>query len=291
MRLAEVETDILIIGETGTGKEVAARAVHDFSARGKSRFVAVNCGAIPESMLESELFGHEPGSFTGAKERRIGKIEHANGGTLFLDEIESMPLSAQVRLLRVLQERTLERLGSNKEVALDIRVVSAAKQDLGDLARRGLFREDLVYRLDVARVELPPLRERKSDISLLFIYFLGHAERRLGRTGLQASPAELRQLEARPWPGNVRQLRNAAERYALGIYDSPQIADAHAARPAVDTLEWQINLHERAIILERLSRNDGKIGATAETLGISRKTLYLKMKKLGISNMDLTEVQ
>lgn len=159
-RIAGAATDILVLGETGTGKEVTARALHDFSGR-KGRFVAVNCGAIPETMLESELFGHEAGAFTGAKDKRIGKIEHAHGGTLFLDEIESMPLPAQVRLLRVLQERVIERLGSNDEVAVDLQVVAATKADLHQLARQGRFREDLAYRLDIARVELPALSVRR----------------------------------------------------------------------------------------------------------------------------------
>ncbi|WP_439501922.1 sigma-54-dependent transcriptional regulator [Aminobacter ciceronei] len=278
-RIAGAATDVLVIGETGTGKEVTARAIHDFSGR-KGRFVAVNCGAIPETMLETELLGHEAGAFTGARERRIGKIEHASGGTLFLDEIESMPLVAQVRLLRVLQERVIERLGSNVELPVDIKVVAATKADLHQLARQGKFREDLVFRLDIARVEIPPLAARKSDVGLLFRHFLGLAAKRQGRTAPKVEAAWLAELESRSWPGNVRELRNVAERFMLGLEDH-----AMFDRPAgnSDSLEARMDRHERAVILDSLAHHDGRIGATADTLGISRKTLYLKMRKFGIS--------
>lgn len=278
-RIAAAKTDVLIIGETGTGKEVAARAIHDFSSHGKGRFVAINCGAIPETMLESELFGHEPGAFTGARERRIGKIEYANGGTLFLDEIESMPMAAQVRLLRVLQERTIERLGSNKEVPVDIRVVSATKYDLHKLATEGKFREDLIYRLDIARIEIPPLRDRTGDVRLLFRHFLDLAARRQGHIAPLVEPQMLARLATRPWPGNVRELRNVAERFVLGLEGEP-------SRPQTsrgDTLEAQLDRHERQLILDALQANDGRIGATADALAISRKTLYLKMRKFEIA--------
>jgi two-component system C4-dicarboxylate transport response regulator DctD len=277
-RIAGASTDVLVIGLTGTGKEVTARALHDFSGR-KGRFVAVNCGAIPETMLESELFGHEAGSFTGARERRIGKIEHAHGGTLFLDEIESMPLIAQVRLLRVLQERVIERLGSNDELPVDIRVVAATKADLHGLAAQDKFREDLAYRLDIARVEIPPLSARKGDISLLFHHFLDLAAKRQGRTPPKIDAAILSGLDRRPWPGNVRELRNVAERFVLGLEENagPDLP----ARPL--TLEGQMDRLERSIILDCLASQDGRVSATAEALGISRKTLYLKMRKHGIA--------
>ena len=278
-RIADAATDVLVIGETGTGKEVTARAIHDFSGR-KGRFVAVNCGAIPETMLETELLGHEAGAFTGARERRVGKIEHANGGTLFLDEIESMPLVAQVRLLRVLQERVIERLGSNVELPVDIKVVAATKADLHQLARQGKFREDLVFRLDIARVEIPPLASRRSDVGPLFRHFLGLAAKRQGRTPPKVEAGWLAELEGRSWPGNVRELRNVAERFMLGLEDHPT-----SDRPTGDTdsLEARMDRHERAVILDSLAHHDGRIGATADTLGISRKTLYLKMRKFGIS--------
>lgn len=276
--LAEAETDVLLLGETGTGKEVAARALHDFGRRRDGRFVAVNCGAIPETMIESELFGHEPGAFTGARERRIGKIEHASGGTLFLDEIESMPMTAQIRLLRVLQERTIERLGSNKEIPVDIRVVAATKADLAALAGKGAFREDLVYRLNVVTVRLPPLRERRDDVPVLFNHFLGLAAARQARAAPSLAPAFLEKLQQQDWPGNVRELRNAAERYLLGLdEDEPPRTDG--SRHGMLTLEQQVDMAERRVIEEALTRFGGRIGATAEALGITRKTLYLKMKK------------
>ena len=278
-RIAGAATDILVLGETGTGKEVTARALHDFSGR-KGRFVAVNCGAIPETMLESELFGHEAGAFTGAKEKRIGKIEYADGGTLFLDEIESMPLAAQVRLLRVLQERVIERLGSNAELPVDLQVVAATKADLHELARQGRFREDLAYRLDIARIEIPPLVARKGDVTLLFQHFLEPAARRQGRAAPRVDATFLADLDRRPWPGNVRELRNVAERYALGLEGG---AAAEADDDRGQTLEAQLDRVERAIILDTLAAHDGRVGATAETLGISRKTLYLKMRKFDIA--------
>ncbi|NRP22421.1 C4-dicarboxylate transport transcriptional regulatory protein DctD [Ensifer adhaerens] len=278
-RIAAAATDALIIGETGTGKEVTARALHDFSGR-KGRFVAVNCGAIPETILESELFGHEAGAFTGAREKRIGKIEYADGGTLFLDEIESMPLAAQVRLLRVLQERVIERLGSNIELPVDMRVVAATKADLHAAAKKGDFREDLAYRLDIARVELPPLAQRKGDVGLLFQHFLGLAARRQGRTPPRVSAELLADLNGRPWPGNVRELRNVAERFVLGLEDRSELDRATSSG---ETLEVQMDRLERAILLDSLARNDGRVGATADALGISRKTLYLKMRKFDIA--------
>ncbi len=191
---------MLLLGETGTGKEVAARALHDFGRRRQGRFVAVNCGAIPETMIESELFGHEPGAFTGARERRIGKLEHASGGTLFLDEIESMPPSAQVRLLRVLQERTIERLGSNKEIPVNLRVVAATKADLAVLATQGTFREDLLYRLNVVTLRLPPLRERRDDVPMLFRHFLDLAASREGRAAPEPDP-NFSRIRSRRWNG------------------------------------------------------------------------------------------
>lgn len=285
MRLADVDTDILLLGETGTGKEVAARALHDLGKRRRGQFVAVNCGAIPETMLESELFGHEAGAFTGATSKRIGKIEYANGGTLFLDEIESMPLGAQVRLLRVLQERVLERLGSNQPVKLDVRVVTAAKERLTDLAAAGRFREDLAYRLDIARVDLPPLRDRVGDAPLLFLYFLESAAKRHGLPRAEVPATVLTALSLRPWHGNVRELRNAAERFALGIDDLDEEGTRDLGS-GDETLEEQLDRCERAILQQALARNSGKVGVTATALGISRKTLYLKMGKHGLGGGD-----
>lgn len=283
-RLANVPVDVLLVGETGTGKEVAARAIHDFSNRSAGRFVAINCGALPENVLESELFGHEPGSFTGASERRIGRIEYASGGTLFLDEIESMPLLSQVHLLRVLQERSVVRLGSNIERPVDLRVISATKKSLTALAEVGLFREDLAYRLDIARLDIPPLRQRGGDVVFLFLHFLDLAARRLGcAPPLVDAPARQRLL-AHDWPGNIRELRNVAERYVLGLDDvfASSGASPSATAPAT-TLEAQVDQAERGIIVQALAEHDGRIGDTAKALSISRKTLYLKMRKLGLS--------
>ena len=276
-RIAGAATDILVLGDTGTGKEVTARALHDFSGR-KGRFVAVNCGAIPETMLESELFGHEAGAFTGAREKRIGKIEHAHGGTLFLDEIESMPLAAQVRLLRVLQERIIERLGSNDEVRVDLQVVAATKADLHQLGRQGKFREDLAYRLDIARIEIPPLSARRGDIGLLFHHFLDLASRR--RAALR------RALRRHFLPGSAGETGPAtcgscatspsATCSALRTYRPVPVSRPVRRWRRVWTT-WSVRS-----CVDSLAEQDGRIGATADALGISRKTLYLKMRKHGL---------
>ncbi|MFJ5369359.1 sigma-54-dependent transcriptional regulator [Bosea sp. CER48] len=283
--LADADADVLLFGETGTGKEVAARALHDLGKRHAGRFVAVNCGAIPETMIESELFGHEAGAFTGARERRIGKIEHASGGTLFLDEIESMPLATQVRLLRAVQERRIERLGSNREIAVDIRIVAATKTDLAALAKAGGFREDLVYRLNVVTLRLPPLRDRREDIPPLFQHFLALAAARAGRSPPPLGRDLLQRLARQDWPGNVRELRNAAERSLLGMDEDFDDVDTAAALPdaAGRTLEEQVALAEADAIGAALKRHGGRIGITASALGITRKTLYLKMRRYGLS--------
>ncbi|QIB33962.1 sigma-54-dependent transcriptional regulator [Ancylobacter pratisalsi] len=277
--LADTRTDVLIFGETGTGKEMAARALHDFGRRRAGRFVAVNCAAIPENMIESELFGHEAGAFTGARERRIGKIEHAHKGTLFLDEIESMPLAAQTRLLRALQERSIERLGSNVEIQVDIRVLAATKVDLLALSGEGRFREDLLYRLNTVTVRLPPLRDRRDDIPALFRHFVTLLAERDGVPAEPAGAATLAQMMARPWPGNVRELRNAAERHVLGLGEADEAVPAPADGLS---LEAMVDIAERQAIAQVLVRHGGRVGQSAEALGISRKTLYLKMRKHGL---------
>ena len=277
-RLAETSVDVLLMGETGTGKEVAARVLHDFGVGRNHPFVAVNCGALAETVLESELFGHEAGAFTGASKQRIGKIEHANGGTLFLDEIESMPLSAQVRLLRVLQERSLVRLGSNKEIPVKLRVITAAKEDLVEASKQGRFREDLAYRLDVARVDIPPLRARTGDAEILFAYFLMLAAEREAMPPPPISPALNAFVARHSWPGNIREVRNRAEKYFLGL-DPPAIPSDEADEPS---LQSHRDAAEAVAITQALRTNNFRVGRTAESLGISRKTLYLKMQKLGI---------
>ncbi|MDH3525523.1 MAG: sigma-54 dependent transcriptional regulator, partial [Acidobacteriota bacterium] len=198
-RFAGADVDVLIVGETGTGKELVARCLHHQSGRAGGRFVAINCGAVPESVFESELFGHEAGAFTGAQSRRIGKLEHADGGTLLLDEIESLPLHLQVKVLRALQERVIERLGSNEPRQIDIRVLAATKSDLRAASERGTFRADLFYRLDVARIEVPPLARRLEDIPLLFRHFLLRAGSRYGREAPAVTPETLRELASRSW--------------------------------------------------------------------------------------------
>ncbi|WP_062225958.1 sigma-54-dependent transcriptional regulator [Aureimonas frigidaquae] len=285
-RVAAASADVLVHGQTGTGKEVVARALHDFGNR-KGRFVAINCGAIPESMIEAELFGHEAGAFTNANERRIGQVEYASGGTLFLDEIESMPLVAQVRMLRVLQERRIVRLGSNAERPVDIRVIAATKADLHALAAEGRFRADLAFRLDIARIELPPLAQRRDDILPLFEHFLRLAALREGIAPPSIPAALARDLEGRDWPGNVRELRNVAERFCLGLEDVPDMP------VAVDfgddrRLDVQMDRFEATLIADALARNSGRIGETAAMLGISRKTLYLKMRRHALSAADAT---
>ncbi|PUB81494.1 MAG: DNA-binding response regulator [gamma proteobacterium symbiont of Ctena orbiculata] len=283
-QLADTAADILLMGETGTGKELVARSLHEHSQRRDKNFVAVNCGAIPENLIESELFGHEKGAFTGAENLRIGKFEYANHGSVFLDEVESMPLPAQVRLLRVLQERSLERIGSNESIELDIRIVAATKVDLKAAAERGEFREDLYYRLNVVTLELPPLRERREDIPLLFQHFLLVAAARYGKVA-PAMPDNISQkLMSFNWPGNVRELRNAAERFVLlGDECGLQLDEKSVTSPCVPlTLPEHVEVFERAMIEQALSESGGVIKKTMELLGLPRKTLYDKMQKYGL---------
>lgn len=279
MRLANTSVDVLLLGETGTGKEVAARILHDFGVGQQAPFVAINCGALADSVIESELFGHEAGSFTGADRQRIGKIEQANGGTLFLDEIESMSMAAQVRLLRVLQERTLVRMGSNKEIPLKLRIVTAAKDDLIALGNTGRFRQDLAYRLDIARVELPPLRARGEDVLVIFEHFLNLAAQREGHAPPPIPPNLRAALLDHDWPGNIREVRNRAERLLLGMEELRPPAETKTSD--ADTLKDQLDRAERAAIEEALRVHRNHLGRVADALGVSRKTLYLKMRKIG----------
>ncbi|MGQ7246569.1 sigma-54-dependent transcriptional regulator [Halomonas sp. V046] len=282
-RISQVEADVLLFGETGSGKDLVARAIHERSGRSGKPFVAINCGAVPESTIESELFGHEKGAFTGAVERRIGKFEHACGGTVFLDEIESMPLSLQVKLLRVLQERMIERLGSNTPVPLDIRVIAATKVDLKQASEAGEFREDLYYRLNVVTLPIPPLRERREDIPLLFQHFAAVAA---SRSGMEAPPldaAGVSTLLAHDWPGNARELRNLAERYVLlGVtcdYRLDMLMEGAATDGGELPLPQQVELFEKQLISQSLARHHGRIGDVCEHLGLPRKTLYDKLRK------------
>jgi two-component system, NtrC family, C4-dicarboxylate transport response regulator DctD len=288
-QIADTSADVLLLGETGTGKELVARSLHEHSGRRESNFVAVNCGAVPENLIESELFGHEAGAFTGARERRIGKFEHANRGTLFLDEIESMPAAVQVRLLRVLQEREVERIGSNKLITLDIRVIAAAKTDLKQLSSQGGFREDLYYRLNVVVIDIPPLRERREDIPLLFHHFLLVASARYQREAPAPDSDSVQVLLGHDWPGNVRELRNMAERYVLlgGScgYSLEHLMHGSRGDGAI-TLPEQVDCFEKSLIEQALDTYNGRIKETMESLGVPRKTLYDKMRKYGLDKTN-----
>jgi two-component system C4-dicarboxylate transport response regulator DctD len=268
--------DILINGQTGTGKEVVARQLHAASGR-KGPFVAINCGALPESVFESEIFGHEAGAFTGAQKRRIGKLEYAHGGTVFLDEIESMPLALQVKLLRVLQERHLERLGGNDPIQVDCRVIAASKTDLLRLSAEGRFREDLYYRIGVVSINLPSLSERREDIPLLLAHFVQGAAIRYQRPVPRWSLMQIAQWQARDWPGNVRELRNFADRLVLGVAE-PNAEHADATVES-STLPQRVDAYERMLIADALASNEGNVAATADFLGVPKKTLYDKLKK------------
>ena len=289
-QVANTGADILVLGETGTGKELVARSLHEHSDRRNRNFVAVNCGALPETMIESELFGHEAGAFTDARSQRIGKIEHANGGTLLLDEIESMPLRVQIHLLRVLQERSLERLGSNELIKLNLRVVAATKVDLRHLAELGEFREDLYYRLNVVSLEIPPLRERREDIPLLFHHFLLVAGHRYQQEVPQPTTAQLNALMAYSWPGNVRELRNLAERYVLlggqMGWSIDTLLSGGGEKNQKLSLPVQVDCFERSLIEQALVAARGSIKDVMQALDVPRKTLYDKMRKYGLDKSD-----
>ena len=284
--LAATKADVLILGETGSGKEVVARALHDLSARRNGPFVAINAGALAESVVESELFGHEPGAFTGAQKRRIGKFEFANGGTLFLDEIESMSLDVQVKLLRLLQERVVERLGGNQLIPLDIRVIAATKEDLRQAADQGRFRADLYYRLNVAPLRIAPLRERGEDVLMLFDYFAGEASVRHDLTPNVLQPAQRALLLRHTWPGNVRELQNVAERFALGLelaLDNSAEGQPAAGNEVAGGLSEQVEHFEKSLIAAELERTHSSMRSLAEALGVPRKTLHDKLRKHGLN--------
>jgi len=285
MTLAQTSADVLIYGETGTGKELVARCLHDHSERRRQHFVPVNCGGLPEALAASELFGHEAGAFTGANKTRVGKFEYAHGGTLFLDEVESMPTAVQIKLLRALQERTVERIGSNKSIPFDCRLVAASKDDLKLLSDQHKFRADLYYRIGVAFIELPPLRERREDIPLLFEHFVLLAASRYERAAPVLNNSQLADLMAYAWPGNVRELRNVADRFVLGLLGDrlTMARGAGEGTPALPHgLPLQVEKFERAMIVEELRRNRGDQSATAAALGIARQTLSDKVRKLGL---------
>ncbi len=292
--LANCSADVLLLGETGTGKDLVARCLHDLSDRKEKNFVAINCGAIPETIIESELFGHEAGAFTGANSRRIGKFEYADGGTVFLDEIESMPIDLQVKLLRVIQERTVERVGSNQSIPIDVRIIAATKVDLKEASDQGKFRQDLYYRLNVVQIILPPLRERQEDISLLFQHFVLQACARHNLPTPILSKGLMSQLSSNKWEGNIRELKNEAEKHVLGMglglsdltADCQEALSKDKSNESSFTLTEQMDVFEKKILEQELLRHEGNIKNTHAALGIPRQTLVDKMKKHGFDKKN-----
>ncbi|HEX2758651.1 MAG TPA: sigma-54 dependent transcriptional regulator, partial [Thermoanaerobaculia bacterium] len=307
-RVAGSEASVMMTGESGTGKEVAARTVHALSRRRRGQFVAVNCGAISPSLVESELFGHEKGSFTGAERRRAGTFEMAHGGTLFLDEVTEMPPELQVKFLRVLDTRTYRRVGGNEELDVDVRLVASSNRDLAEAVRSGLFRPDLFYRLNVFPLRMPPLRERKADIPALASHFLLQLEEkeRRGFTSFEAQAFEL--LNRHDWPGNVRELRNAVHR--AYVLSDPPVVQTEAVdavldpshpverQPAANTDQesWpvvpvrageKLEAVERKLLLATLQAVNGDRRTAAELLGISLKTVYNRLKQYGLDHHTL----
>ena len=277
--LGAADADTLIIGDTGVGKEVLARTLHDLSTRANSPFIAINCAALPENLIESELFGHEPGAFPGAIRPRYGKFEHGRGGTILLDEIGSMPFDLQAKFLRVLQERVITRLGSNEQVPLDVRFIATSKVDLEKEVAAGRFRADLLYRLNVATLRVPSLAQRRADVPLLFLQLVRESAARYGRDEVEISQSMLAEIAERDWPGNVRELRNAAERLVLGLDAAP---DDSARSENGNRLADKVAAYEKGLIASAIAAHGGALKPVYETLGISRKTLYEKMQKFGL---------
>ena len=291
-KVATTDAPVLILGESGTGKEKAALAIHRRSARKDGPFVPINCSAIPETLLESELFGHEKGSFTGAHIQRKGRIEHASGGTLFLDEIAELPLSLQVKLLRFLQEQTIERVGGREEIGVDTRVIAATNADLKKSLSQGTFREDLYYRLAVVVINLPPLRSREGDIGLLAQEFLRRSASENGRNGLAYDHEALNALLRYSWPGNVRELENRVKRAVimsegkrLTAQDLDLANPVALASPAASLKEARASV-ERELVIQALRNHAGKIASAAKELGISRPTFYALMEKFGVGKPE-----
>jgi transcriptional regulator with GAF, ATPase, and Fis domain len=296
-QVAPVETTVLLTGETGTGKELVARALHQGSPRRDRPLIKVNCGAIPQGVVESELFGHEKGAFTGALQRRIGRFELADKGTLFMDEVGELPLDTQVKLLRVLQEQEFERVGSHHTQRVDVRLIAGTNRDLEQEVAAGRFRADLYYRLNVFPIRVPPLRERASDIPLLVKHFLAQFQRKLAKPLRAVTPESLARLERYPWPGNIRELQNVLER-ACVLTPGPvveileelgprTVGDAAPAAPvarheAIVTLEEGERMHIRQALAATGGRLYGSDGAAA-LLGVNPSTLRSRMKKLGIA--------
>jgi DNA-binding NtrC family response regulator len=295
-RVAPSEARICILGETGTGKELIARALHEHSLRRTGPFVTLNCAAVPAELIESELFGHEKGSFTGAVSRHIGKFEQANHGTLFLDEIGDMPMMMQAKLLRVLEERQVERIGGDRTIAVDVRVVVATHRDLDELVKKGTFRQDLYHRIFVYPLVLPPLRERKEDIPALAAHFAAQVAAQNGWKPKPFEPGAIPELQRYSWPGNVRELRNVVERLLLladGTVDAAAVRlalpggamaePASVSMPVLDgPLSARVDAFERDQILTELKRHNQRMTETAKALGLERSHLYKKCQALGI---------
>jgi len=292
--LGRTSSSVLITGESGTGKELVARAIHATGERKNRPFVAINCGAVPAELMESELFGHERGAFTGAHARKIGKFEYADGGTVFLDEVSTLPAPLQVKLLRALQERSFERIGGNVQIKVDIRIISATNTDLAKAVAAGTFREDLYYRLKVVPIELPPLRERKSDIGLLVEHFLAKHSRNCKKNIPGIAPGVIDAFMEYSWPGNVRELENFIERLVVLANDGEEIVaddipvgmftSPHGGALAAEAGDFReaCRLFERGYIIAALNREDWNRTRTARRMKIHRNTLLLKMKALGI---------
>jgi two-component system NtrC family response regulator len=290
-KVAATEVPVLILGESGTGKERAAQALHNLSKRKDGPFIAINCGAIPENLLESELFGHEKGAFTGAHAQRPGKVEMAQGGTLFLDEIGELPQALQVKFLRFLQERVIQRVGGRKDISVDIRLVAATNADLSKSMAEGKFREDLFFRLAVVRLKLPPLRDRTGDIGLLATAFLKRFAAENANDKLKFSPSALRTMEQYQWPGNIRELENRVRR-AVIMADGNRITDEDLELSGNDvnvagrTLKDAREALEREFVSRALARHNGNISQAALELGISRPTMYELMDRIGIKKPE-----
>ncbi len=291
-KVAPTDSTVLILGETGTGKELIARAIHKRSKRSQRAFVTVNCAAIPPSLIASELFGHEKGAFTGAVQRRLGRFESADGGTILLDEIGELPIEMQITLLRVLQEREIERIGSNHPISVDVRVLAATNRDLKAAVASGAFREDLFYRLNVFPIEIPPLRDRKDDIQMLVQYLIERYSKEAGKKFRHISNKSLAVLQEYEWPGNIRELQNVVER-AVVLCDGETFRvdaswlkrDSRRSIVSAVPIAGAISNRERELIEAALAESHGRVagaGGAAAMLGIPRQTLDSKIASLGI---------
>jgi DNA-binding NtrC family response regulator len=282
--IAPTDASVLILGENGTGKELVARSIHRLSQREKETFISVDMGAIPETLFESELFGHQKGSFTGAIQDKPGRFELAEGGSLFLDEIGNLPLTMQTKLLAVLEQRTISRIGANETIPIDIRLISATNQSVHQMVDEARFRRDLLYRLNTIELVVPPLRERADDIPLLTRHFLGEACRKYGKPGLEISKKSMKQLQQYHWPGNVRELQNTLARGVIMSEDKQVRFDqlGSVTGSALSSATLNIEENEKSLIQKALLTNQGNVTRAASDLGIDRNALYRRMKKYGL---------